>query len=357
MSAAGDEDRRWLDSAVRYARPWLGTTGGQPTDAALVVDESEGLVFGRAVTGEGGAPSAIAAALMEAGDTARGRTLYVTMEPGTDDTEELIAAGVGRIVIGILDPDLAWRGRAVARFDEMGIDVAIAEHGPARDLHAAYIHRVTYGRPHVTLVLAVSRDGMIARRDGLPANLPGAQARRWLDLQRATSDAVMTGAGWVEAHGLPRPASLSGFGERPCRRVVVTGSAPLSGQVDLTLPAGSEIYLIAPEGSGLELAGASMIAVPARSGRPDLRHALSELAARDVSSLLVEGGARLTEAMLGAELAHRFWLIASPLEIGREGVPATALGTIEGRLHAAGFSPVEVRDLGPDRLGRYERRL
>lgn len=352
MSGLAPEDRRWLDAAVRFARPYLGATGGRPLAAALVVDETTGLVLGRAVTGADGA-DAVGVALAEAGNSAYGRTLYVTLEP---QPEPVIAAGVARVVIGAKDPDPLRRGRAGTALLDAGIEVAAADHAPSAELLESYAKRVGSGLPFVTLRLAVSRDGMIARRDGAPAALMGGQAARWAAMQRALSDAVMIGARTAALDDPRLDVGLRGFENRAHARVIAVGSGHLPARLKLTdWISGHPTFVAAAEGRDLELPPlVELLRVPGRNGRPDLRRALALLAGRNISALLVEGGATLTEGLLAAELVDRFHLIDCAAGIGREGLPATPLGGIEGRLRAAGLVEVSRSEMGGDTLRTFE---
>lgn len=345
------EDRRWLESAVRFARPFHGTTGGKPLAAALVVNDLEGVVVGRAVST--GVNSAEAAALEEAGSAAYGRTLYVTLEP---QHELIAAAGIARVVIGAEHPDRARRGRGVAALREAGIEVVLAEHAPSADLFEAQARRMATGRPLVTLRLAMSADGMIARRDGKPVAIMGDRAARWASMRRALSDGVMIGAQTAALDDPRLDVGLDGFEDRPYARVLVAGARTLPERLNLTgWISGHPTFVVATEGRDFEVPSfVEILRVPGRRDRPDLRKTLAALAQRNVSALLVEGGATLTEAMVASELVDRFLLIECAARVGRDGLPATPLGGLEGRLRAAGLVETSRESLGEDLLRVFE---
>lgn len=355
MNNPGDQDRRWLDSAVRLARPHLGTTKGGPLAAALLVDAPEGRVFARAVT-TADCISAATAAVAQARGVAAGRTLVTTLEP---DPEPVLEAGIARVVVGALHPDPSRRGQGAVALERAGVEVIRAEHEPSRELLAPFASRILRGRPFVTLRLAMSRDGMIARSDGSPVTIMGKRALRWAHLQRALSDAVMIGARTAELDDPRLEMELKGFGDRTYARVIALGKNPLPPRLKLTgWPSGYPVYVLTEEGRDVESAPpVEVLGIPGRNGRPDLRKALTELASRGIAALLVEGGARFTEAMIAAEVVDRLHLIQSTNEIGRGGLPATPLGRIEGRLHAAGLTEVGSVLLGEDLLRTFEPRL
>lgn len=356
MNGAVDQDRRWLDSAVRFARPYLGTTRSDPLAAALVVDAPEGRVLGRAVTATAEGVDVATAAVAQARGVAAGRTLVTTLEP---DPGPVLEAGIARVVVGALHPDPARRGQGAGALERAGVEVVRAEHEPSRELLAPFTSRILRGRPFVTLRLAMSADGMIGRTNGSPVAIMGKRAHRWAQLQRALSDAVMIGARTAALDDPRLDVELKGFADRTYARVVALGKNPLRSRLSLAAqPSGHPVYVLIEEGQDVEFAPpVEVVRVPGRNGRPDLRKALAELASRGVAALLVEGGARLTEAMIAAELVDRLYLIQSTIEIGRGGLPATPLGRIEGRLHAAGLTEVDTMLLGDDLLRTFEPQL
>jgi diaminohydroxyphosphoribosylaminopyrimidine deaminase/5-amino-6-(5-phosphoribosylamino)uracil reductase len=224
-------------------------------------------------------------------------------------------------------------------------------------LHEAYVHRTRKGRPLTTLRLAIYADGMIARKDGAPLELMSETSRDFIGLQRALSDAVLVGARTAELDDPPLTPGLKGLGDRAYARIVLVGRKVPPTGLQLLAP-GHPVWVLCERGKDFGLPPpVEFITVEGKNGRPDLKKAMALLGQRGVSSLLVEGGARLTEAMLAAELADRLLLIETPAEVGRAGLPATPLGGIHGRLRAAGFVETGTRELGPDRLLTYDRQF
>ena len=357
------QDGRWLDSAARLARPYLGTTAENPTVGALVVDEERGVILGRAATARGGWPHAEVQALAEARDGARGRTLYTTFEPHSQwgrtppCTDAVVQAGIRRVVIGLLDPDPRAAGNGMRVLQESGIDVALVDHMPSRLLHEAHILRGTKGRPFVTAKLAVSRDGMIGLPGAANVSITGEEARRWTETERALSDAVMVGARSAQIDDPDLTVRLAGLEHRSHQRVILVGARAFNPGLNLIARvSGYPTAIIAEEGRSFAVPPAvQVIGVEGKGGRPNLRKALAALSDRGIGRLLVEGGARLTEALIVAELVDRFHLLTGTAELGRKGVPAAMLGSIEGRLRAAGFAEVDRRPLGADMLRTFER--
>lgn len=355
MSLA-DADRRWLAACVRIARPRLGTTAENPCVGAMVVDPNSCTLLGRGVTAPGGRPHAEPQALAEAGARARGATLYVTLEPCNHHgrtppcVDAIIAAGIARVVIGILDPDPRTAGQGIARLRAADIAVEIAEFAPAAALHAGFVNRMTRGRPFVTAKLAVSRDGMIGRRGEPNTPITGAAAKRWTFMQRALSDAVMVGASTANIDDPSLTVRLRGLGQRQPQRLVLMGGEPLRDDLHLFSGTPSSVALVPRGGKAPERAIVWTLPAPR-----DLFGVLTVIGQHGISSLFVEPGARLTAALLEGRLVDRFELLRSPVVIGDGGLPAASHGSLEAMLERAGLRPVDHRDLGDDKLTTFER--
>lgn len=342
------DDRRRLDAAARIAMPWRGTTAENPTVGAVLVDP-QGVVIGRGVTAPGGRPHAETLALAMAGDRARGATLYVTLEPcahwgRTPPCADAVArAGVSRVVAGLGDPDPRTASQGFLRLRAAEVAVELAEgHRPSRLLHEGFLTRLTLGRPFVTAKLAVSADGMIGRAGEGNVPITGEIARRWTHMQRALSDAVLVGAATARLDRPRLTVRLPGLDRRPMR-VVLAGRQ------------GPDFLETPSEDAGHWTVLQGMPSVDVKGNKAGLAEALGDLARRGVSALLLEGGAGVTGAFLAAGLIDRFHVLESDVVVGAGGVPASPEGPLEGRLAAAGFSVVDRRALGCDRLRTFEK--
>ncbi len=362
MTELSGLDRRWLDAAARLARAATGAIAGRSPAAALVVDEGQQVLLGRGVTGRV-VTFAETHAIEEARQAAEGRVLYTTLEPTSlwgrtpPPTEAIIKGRPARVVIGAMHPDPAQAGQGVARLRSAGIAVLDGRHAPSQSLYAAERLSHREGRPFVTGKLLISRDGMIGRADRRDAITGGEDSQRFIQMLRATSDATMIGARAARIDDPKLFVRLKGLDSRIYQRFVVVGSEPLD--TGLNLIAGVSGYptaVISVAGRDYDIPGAiDQIVVDGRAGRPNLRRAMVALTSRGIVTLLVEGGARLIEGFLAAELIDRFHLITTEATIGKGGIPATMLGGLDGRLRAAGLVEVDRRALGPDKLRTFER--
>lgn len=362
MTSLTAEDRRWLDAAVRYATPFLGTTADRPTVAALVVDPQSQTLVARAVTAKGGRPHAEAQAIGEAGFEAAGCTLYVTLEPchhwgrTPPCVDAIIRAGIMRVVIGAADPDPRTSG-SIAQLESAGIETVVAQHVPSLALHAGHILRHTKGRPYVTAVLEVSADGMIGRLGTRRLPIGGPMAASWVDLQRTRADAILVGAATARIDDPALTVSLPGLGARTPLRVVLAGADGVDRKVNLIGRfSGYRTAVIAEANAAVDApVSVETIRVTGTQGRPDLGAALTALGSKGIQNLLVEPGQRLTAGLLEADLVDRFALILSPLSLGEDGVPASPDGPIADLLAAAGLVETARQRLGDDTLVLYER--
>jgi diaminohydroxyphosphoribosylaminopyrimidine deaminase/5-amino-6-(5-phosphoribosylamino)uracil reductase len=259
-------------------------------------------------------------ALVQAGEAARGATAYVTLEPcahvserGPACAELLVEARIARAVIGVGDPDPRTAGAGIARLAAERIAAELADDAACRASLAGYLARRTLGRPHVTLKLAMTADGLIARTDGSSKWITGEAARAHVHRERARCDAILVGGGTLRADAPRLDVRLPGLEHRSPRRLALTRG---------TAPDGWEA-LAAPE-------------------------AIRDLA--DTQYLFVEGGAAVTEAFLAAGLVDRLLLYRAPVTFG-EGIPAFREPGPDGV--PAGWRLADRRRLGSDTLEVY----
>jgi diaminohydroxyphosphoribosylaminopyrimidine deaminase/5-amino-6-(5-phosphoribosylamino)uracil reductase len=265
-------------------------------------------------------------ALAEAGDAARGATVYVTLEPCAHRSERgaacadlLVEAAPARVVIALRDPDPRTDGRGLERLRAAGIAVetGIGAEEAERSL-AGFLSRLRLGRPYVTLKLAMSLDGKIALASGESRWITSEEARAHGHLERARTDMILVGRGTYEADAPRLDVRLEGLEDRsPTRAMLARGEVP-DGWTALSAP--EDVFSL-----------------------------------DGVNDLLVEGGAETASAFLRADLVDRMLLYRAPILIG---AGKSALGDIglasladahgRWRLH-------DRRGLGRDNLEVYER--
>ncbi|MEP2926480.1 bifunctional diaminohydroxyphosphoribosylaminopyrimidine deaminase/5-amino-6-(5-phosphoribosylamino)uracil reductase RibD [Bauldia litoralis] len=368
---ASEQDRRFMASALRIGRRNLGQTHPNPAVGALVVRTVDGapIVVGRGWTAAGGRPHAETIALEMAGEAARGATVYVTLEPCAHDGETppcasaLIAAGVRRIVMALEDPDPRVAGKGRAALEAAGIAVVsgVMAAEAARD-HAGHISRVTRGRPHVTLKLAVSADGMIGRREGERMMITGKPALTAVQAMRVESDAVMIGIGTVLVDNPRLTVRLPGLEARSPIRIVLDPSArlPLDSKLVTTSGDVPVVVIVGPAATdaaktALAAAGVKVVETTNGTNGLNLPEALAILAEDGVTRILVEGGARVAASLFADDLLDEIVLFRAPVVVGVDGVRALegyALSAIE---RSPRFRQIDAAIVGDDQMRRYLR--
>lgn len=366
--AGAPDDERFMAEAIRLSLRHLGRTSTNPSVGCLIV--KDGTIVGRGVTAEGGRPHAEPQALADAGENARGATVYVTLEPCSHHgktppcADALIAAGVARVVVSLTDPDQRVSGRGLKMLQDAGIEVTtgVLEEEGRRAL-AGYLTRQTKGRPHVILKLAVSRDGMIGRMGGGQVAITGPAARERVQRLRAETDAILVGIGTAVADDPLLTVRLQGLEDRSPTRIVMDRNLdlPLSSKLVSTA---RQVPLIVVRGVTDENAGGGKAAETLSARRAalkekgvevleaaDLGSLLFALGSRGISSLLVEGGARVAADFLAADLVDEIQLYRGLPEIGADGIASPlTIDTIPQR-----FKPLRSLQVGPDRLDVFER--
>ena len=202
------------------------------------------MVVGRGWTQPGGRPHAEAIALAQAGDRARGATIYVTLEPcahrsarGPACADLIAAAAPARVVVGVEDPDPRTAGAGLALLRDAGIAVDAIECPTSRASLAGYLVRAALGRPHVTLKLATSLDGCIATAEGESRWITGPAARAHVHSRRAMADAILVGGATWRADAPQLDVRLPGLEACSPRRVVLSRTTAADGVETIAAPA------------------------------------------------------------------------------------------------------------------------
>ena len=330
------QDRRFMAAALRLSGWNEGRTATNPSVGTLIVrDDGAGpFIVGRGITALGGRPHAETQALEEAGELAHGATAYVTLEPCAHHgrtppcAEALVAAGVARVVGAASDPDPRVSGKGYAMLRRFGIEVVenvLA--AAAEELMAPYLTRSSKKRAHVTLKLALSRDGMIGRLGVGQVAITGPTSRRQAQLMRARADAILVGINTAVNDDPWLTVRLPGLEQRSPVRLVIDRQArlPLSSKLVVTVLAAPVMVALGVEAeprrrAELDRAGVSILAAETFEGRVALPELLEDLAARGISSVLVEGGAETARHFLDEGLIDRIALFRSDVEVGEDGI-------------------------------------
>lgn len=323
------------------------------------------LVRDGAVLGEGwhqryGEAHAEVHALAVAGESARGATAYVSLEPCNHQgktgpcTEALIAAGIARVVCAVRDPNPRAAG-GLERLQQAGVAV---EHGvceaAARVQNAPFLHRARGSDlPFVTLKLALSIDGALVGASRRRAWLTGPEAQAAVHALRADADAVAVGIGTALADDPALTVRLAPPPRLSPRRVVFDRGARLPLTSALVRTARETPVTAVTTGQHPDreasLVAAGVDVLRAR----DLPAALRALRQQGIGHLLVEGGAELASALLEAGLVHHLITFQAPVVLGAGAVQAfAALAGREADV-APRYRVIERREYGADLMTRY----
>lgn len=360
-----DEDVRYMRAALNLGERELGRTWPNPAVGALVV--REGVVVGRGWTKQGGRPHAERVALAEAGEAARGATLYVSLEPCSHHgrtppcADAIIEAGIARVVSALEDPNPLVGGQGYARMRNAGIEVREnVLRAEAVRSHAGHLSLILRKRPHVTLKLAISSNGKTGMAGPRPAPVTGEAARDIVHMMRARSDAIAVGIGTVLADDPLLTCRLPGMEDRSPLRVVFDSRLRLPPASRLAASARSvPVWVVTGEASREEegvLAshGVEVIRAQAAQAGVDLPMALRLLASRGVTRLMVEGGPTLAAALLKADLVDEAVIFQSPVPLPDDG--PDAFSAPHGQvLRAHGLNLRYTRHAGEDEMFVYER--
>jgi diaminohydroxyphosphoribosylaminopyrimidine deaminase/5-amino-6-(5-phosphoribosylamino)uracil reductase len=330
-----DADLQFMQAALDQARR-SRPSPNPPVGAVLV--GADGKLVSKAHHVEAGADHAETAALEEAGDSAEGATIYVTLEPCNHEgrtepcVDALLKSGVKRVVIGCLDPNPHVTGGGAKRLEEAGIEVetgvAAAE---CRALIAPWTKFITTGMPNVALKLAMSLDGRIATRSGESKWVTGPEARLKVQHLRSQNDAVGVGIGTAitdDPRLTVRDEALLSGGPSPVRIIFDTKlRLPRTARVVETA---TEVatWICAGESADADAekilvdAGCTVVRVEQSADeRIDMGAAFKMLGEAGVVSILIEGGAELAGSLLASKHADELHAFIAPIMLGPRGRP------------------------------------
>ena len=318
-------DSAYMARALQLAARGRYTARPNPMVGCVLVRDGD-------VVGEGwhelaGEPHAEIHALREAGDSARGATAYVSLEPCAHHgktppcADALIEAGVSRVVAAMQDPFDDVAGRGIEKLNEAGVETEVGLMQEAAEaLNTGFVSRMTRGRPFVRLKVAASIDGATAMESGESQWITGPEARKDVQRLRAQSGAVMTGIGTVLADdpGLDvRDPDIDTRGAQPLRVVLDSRLRMPPGARMLELPGDTLVCcVVGHEAPTLEEAGAEVREFGAHGDVVNVFEVLAALAEREINDVLVEAGTRLAGYLLEKDLLDELVIYQSPHIMG-----------------------------------------
>jgi len=353
-------DADWMSRCLEAAARGRGRVSPNPMVGALLV--KDGRLLAEAWHARYGGPHAEAAALRRAGRSARGATLYVSLEPCAHQgktppcTRAVIEAGVIRVVAAMRDPHPLVNGRGLRELRRAGIEVSTGlMRRDAALLNEAYLIAIIEGRPSVTLKAGMTLDGKIAPASGSARWITSPASRRDGHRLRAAHDAVLVGIGTAIADSPRLDARGAGAGIRQPLRAVLDSALrldPASSLLKVRGGGGIVVYTARPHPARarlLERRGATVVVAGAGEGGVSLPGALRDLVSRGVHSLLVEGGSAIAWSFLAAGLVDRIVLYMAPMILGgRSAVPLVGDPGFGSLVRALRLTDLKAEGSGPD---------
>ena len=362
--ALSDED--WMRLALRLAARASGQTSPNPMVGAVLV--KRGRKIGQGWHRRAGQPHAEIEALRDAvakGESTRGATLYVTLEPCSTQgrtppcTGSIVDAGIKRVVAAATDPNPAHSGRGFRLLRKRGLAVETGlMAAEATRLNEAFNHWIVHRTPYVVVKAAMTLDGKIATASGESRWITGPVARSAGMRLRQQSDAVLVGVNTVLLDDPQLTVRVAARGKQPpsrLRRIVVDTHArtPLTARVVKDQFAGLTTIVTTRLAPHLRAAALShrvnVWQAPVKRGRVDLRWVLRRLGSENVTRLLVEGGGEINASFLLSGLAHQIAFFFAPKILGgRDARRAVAGDGVEKPAEVINLERTEWRRMGPD---------
>jgi diaminohydroxyphosphoribosylaminopyrimidine deaminase/5-amino-6-(5-phosphoribosylamino)uracil reductase len=328
------DDPNYMKIALNLAEKGLGRTSPNPMVGAVLVKDDQ--VVGRGYHQRAGGPHAEVNAIDDAGERARGATLYVTLEPCNHFgrtppcTHKIADAGIRRVVVAMGDPNPGVQGGGNGYLQDHDIDVTtgICEK-EARKLNEAFITWVTTGRPFVVVKCAATLDGRIATRTGDSRWVTGPASRQFVHRIRHAVDGIMIGVETVKKDDPSLTTRLDGAtGSDPTRIILDTHlSIPLAAKL-LHQTSHAPTWVVCATNApverraALENAGAKVITAPLKGRRIDLSALMQQLGGMGITSLLIEGGGMVIGSAFASDIVNKICFFYAPKILGGDdGVP------------------------------------
>lgn len=370
MTTSPETDEQFLRHALELARQGVGLTSPNPCVGAVLVDPS-GSVVGSGSYSYDGLKHAEILALEQAGEKARGATLYINLEPCSHQgrtgpcADALIAAGVQRVVGCMEDPNPEVHGRGFAKLRDAGIEVSAGLlQDEAKVLNESFARYIRHHVPLVTLKAAMTLDGKIAPPPSESHNpttlgasgwITGEVARAHVQELRHQHDAIMVGVGTVIADD-PLLTDRSGRPRRrPLLRVILDSRLRLPLEARVVQTAQDDLLVLcsfAEEKKKKQLlrrgVRVEQIPRPNPEGQPDLGAVIRHLGGTEITSVMIEGGAMVNWAALASGIVDKVFLYYAPKILAGTGSVPFAAGTGFRLSDAAQVKGIRLHRFGED---------
>lgn len=358
-----DMDEKYMKMALDLAEKGTGYTSPNPMVGAVIV--KEGRVVGKGWHERAGGPHAEVAAIRDAGDLAKGATLYVTLEPCNHFghtppcTKAILEAGIKRVVYAAGDPNPDVQGAGGKFLAQQGVEVTggVLRNEAIRQ-NAVFFKYITTKIPFVTLKCAATLDGKIATMTGDSRWVTGEAAREHVHWMRHASDAILVGIRTVLADDPMLTTRIPGKkGKDPARIILDTRLCIPSEAKVLNLDSDADTLIVCGRGvadpsgaESLEKKGAKVIFAPVKENMIDMVELMGILGKMRITSVLIEGGSRVAGSALRAGITDRVCIFFAPKLLAGDGIPVTSGPGPSSMADALELAGVAVKRFGPDIL-------
>jgi diaminohydroxyphosphoribosylaminopyrimidine deaminase/5-amino-6-(5-phosphoribosylamino)uracil reductase len=359
MTATANGD--YLAQALDLAELGAGQTSPNPAVGAVIV--REGHIAGSGYHTWFGVKHAEVLALEAAGEQARGATMYVSLEPCSHQgrtgpcVEAILAAGIGKVVAPLEDPNPLVRGRGFDLLRRAGVlvDVDTRHAARAAQINEAFMHFMRTGRPLVTLKAALTLDGKIAAPEDNRGWITSETAREHVQTLRHRSDAILTGIGTVLADdcrltdrsGLPR--------SRPLLRIVVDSQLRLPADSQMARSCRNDVLVVTTSAGSserrrrLEALGVRIEVLERTDGRVSLEGVVALLGRERYLSLMIEAGSRVNWSALESGVVDKIFFYYAPKILGGlQSLPVAGGAGRQRRKDAIRFRDVKLHSIATD---------
>jgi diaminohydroxyphosphoribosylaminopyrimidine deaminase / 5-amino-6-(5-phosphoribosylamino)uracil reductase len=331
-------NEKYMERALHLAGKGIGTTSPNPRVGAVVVKNGD--TVGEGWHKKAGEPHAEVIALKKAGKYAKQATLYVTLEPCSTTghtppcTDEIIRAGISRVIIGTTDPNPKHSGRGIKILANKGITVKTGVlEAKCMRINEGFEKYITQGLPFVTLKLAMSLDGRIATRKGDSKWITGEKSRKYAHILRNQSDAIMVGIGTVKQDNPLLTIRLKKSKIIQPKKIVVDARGEISTESNLLSADSASSTIVALTSLAptwkldeIGLTRAETIICKDNNGRVDLIDLMRKIAKKGIVYLLVEGGGTLVAGIIDSGLADKIAFFYAPVIIGGKDAVGAVMG-------------------------------
>lgn len=348
-----------MKRALLQARRAQGLASPNPSVGCVIAGPA-GDILGEGHTQQAGGPHAEIMALRDAaakGHSVAGATAYVTLEPCSHHgrtgpcCDALIAAGIGKVVAAIADPNPLVSGQGFARLRAAGVDVEVGSMAAeARELNIGFFSRMLRKTPWVRMKVAASLDGRTALENGVSQWITSEAARTDGHAWRARACAVLTGIGTVRQDDPRLDVRLVEAPRQPHAVLVDSRlDVPLDAKI---LQSGRKLFIYtagspSDKQAALQARGATVIPLPDANGKVDLAAMLRDLGQREINELHVEAGDKLNGSLLREGLVDELLVYLAPKLLG-QGQGMAGFGPITDLAQAVSLQFMSVEPVGPD---------